>query len=182
MFCFSSQSTNISLTTKIQLPDELKSLLELEERAITVQFKIHAIPLKNSIDEIMTKYLKHVRTQNNGTIDGNVLNEINQMVDGIIEYFNCYLGSCLLYEREKMQYSEMLCKFRGVKMSYIYGSFHLLRLFTKIIPLSRKSELPKIERETYFKHINDLLLYLADNSDALFRRVPFLPNTYYTIN
>lgn len=167
------------MTTKINLPDELKNLLELEERAITTQFKIHAIPLKNNIEEIMTKYLTYIRTKNNGSIDANVLCEINQMVDGIIEYFNCYLGSCLLYDKEKMQYTEILCKFRGVKMSYIYGSFHLLRLFTKIIPLSRKSQLQKVERELYFKHINDFLLYLADHSDELFRRVPFLPNTYY---
>lgn len=161
------------------MPDELKVLLNQEEGAIKKQFKIHAIPLKNNVEEIMTTYLEHVRTKDNGTINPNELAEINLMAEGLIEYFNFYLGRCVLYDREKVQHTEMLSRFRGVKMSHIYGSFHLLRLFTIVIPLARQSELPYDERRKYVKHLNDFLRYLCEQSDALFRRVPFLPNPHY---
>lgn len=161
------------------MPDELKLLLNQEERAIKSQFKIHAIPLKNNVEEIMTIYLKYVRTENNGTIDPNELDEINLMAEGLIEYFNFYLGRCLLYDREKVQHTDVLSRFRGVKMSHIYGSFHLLRLFTIVIPLARHSELPHDDRRKYVKHVNDFLRYMCKQSDPLFRRVPLLPNPYY---
>nr|CAH8875942.1 unnamed protein product [Trichobilharzia regenti] len=55
-----------------------------------------------------------------------------EFVAGIQYLFNHTIGSHLLYKFERLQYAKLLKQHTGKRMSDIYGSIHLLRLFVKL--------------------------------------------------
>lgn len=54
---------------------------------------------------------------------------LDEVIDGIEQYFNKAIGSILLYRFERHQYARAQKKHPKKEMSEIYGAEHLLRLF-----------------------------------------------------
>ena len=54
---------------------------------------------------------------------------MEQVVKGLIQYFDRSLGKILLYRMERLQYSEYIKSKPDVPPSEYYGAEHLLRLF-----------------------------------------------------
>jgi hypothetical protein len=56
-------------------------------------------------------------------------NTLDEVLQGLQDYFDKALGTILLYRFEREQYALTLMRFPGRRMSEIYGAEHLLRLF-----------------------------------------------------
>lgn len=56
---------------------------------------------------------------------------LDEVIQGLVMYFNKALGSLLLYQFERQQYSELRRKHPNKDMVDIYGAEHLLRLYGK---------------------------------------------------
>ncbi|XP_026681744.1 mortality factor 4-like protein 1 [Diaphorina citri] len=115
---------------KIKIPDSLRTWLVDDWDTINNKNKLHQIPAKTSVDEIFESYLKH--KANSKQMSGAKGKTVTEMVAGLKEYFNVMLGSQLLYQAERRQYSQVMQKYQGAPLSSLYGASHLLRLFVRI--------------------------------------------------
>ncbi|KAL1457546.1 hypothetical protein WDU94_007762 [Cyamophila willieti] len=115
---------------KIKIPDSLRTWLVDDWDTINNKNKLHQIPAKTSVDEIFESYLKHKASSKQ--MSGAKGKTTNEMVAGLKEYFNVMLGSQLLYQTERRQYSQIMQKYQGAPLSSLYGASHLLRLFVRL--------------------------------------------------
>nr|CAH8876514.1 unnamed protein product [Trichobilharzia regenti] len=134
------------------LPPCLKSWLTDDWDLITRQARLYELPASQPICNILSDFLESsearmiksesTREINNYTSESeNTQLNTNVPIDpgvrrefvaGIQHLFNLTIGSHLLYKFERLQYAELLKQHTGKRMSDIYGSIHLLRLFVKL--------------------------------------------------
>ena len=111
------------------MPDDLKTVLVDDFDYIDRQRKLVNIPARYSVDDLINDYCSHMKSEEG--CDDNV----NEVCRGLRDYFNCTLGSQLLYKFERVQYADTLKEHQGEVMSQLYSPVHLLRLFTKLGPM-----------------------------------------------
>lgn len=145
----------------IKLPNDLKQVLADDYHTICVQNKLVTIPAFNSVESILDDYLEYKLEKQ---FDRNVINEI---VEGLKDYFNSALSTKLLYKFERLQFNEFF-KSSNRKPSEIYGSVHFLRLFVKIGELLSYTYWDEICIKQLCLHIDDVLKYLSENRALLF--------------
>ncbi|CAH8848121.1 unnamed protein product [Trichobilharzia szidati] len=138
----------------MSLPPSLKSLLVDDWDLITRQARLYELPASQPICNVLSDFLEASEAEiiksestceikdctssepENSQVDTTKL-PINpgvrrEFVAEIQHLFNLTIGSHLLYEFERLQYAELLKHHTDKRMSDIYGSIHLLRLFVKL--------------------------------------------------
>ncbi|CAH3045240.1 unnamed protein product [Pocillopora meandrina] len=150
---------------KITIPDDLKQWLIDDWDLVTRQKQLVPIPRKKNIKEILDEYIKS-RTANPD--EGFKPGVVQEVADGIQEYFNVMLGTQLLYKFERTQYGDILAEHTNLPMSHLYGAEHLLRLFVKLGNALSFSNLDEKSVQFVVTHIQDFLDYLSKKADSLF--------------
>ncbi|OSS50216.1 hypothetical protein B5807_04781 [Epicoccum nigrum] len=122
---------------RIYMPDRLKSLLVDDWENITKNLQLVQLPSSKPAAIILDEYFAHATsTGNRNTTETDILEEV---IQGLKEYFNKSLGRLLLYRFEREQFFDILTQteqatsdLAGKSMSEIYGGEHLLRLFVSM--------------------------------------------------
>ncbi|KAM8705812.1 hypothetical protein ACLKA7_010157 [Drosophila subpalustris] len=171
--CVESEETyTTKLEVKIKIPDELKHYLTDDWYAVVREHKLLELPAKVTVQQIADQYLAHKKSVKSTSASKEVA--INDVLDGIIEYFNVMLGSQLLYKFERTQYTDIMQKHPETPLSELYGSFHLLRLFVRLGSMLSYSALDQPAMQTLLAHLHDFLKFLVKNSAMYFSMANFI--------
>lgn len=119
---------------RIPMPDRLKSLLVDDWENVTKNLQLVQLPSTKPAGVILDEYLAWQRSHRRlGSAEADILEEV---VQGLKEYFNKALGRLLLYRFEREQYFDIhtqtqsaTADLAGKDLVDIYGGEHLLRLF-----------------------------------------------------
>ncbi|KAH6618991.1 mortality factor 4-like protein-like protein 1 [Boeremia exigua] len=122
---------------RIYMPDRLKSLLVDDWENITKNLQLVQLPANKPAAIILDEYFAFATsTGNRSNTEADILEEV---IQGLKEYFNKTLGRLLLYRFEREQFFDILTQteqatndLAGKSMSEIYGGEHLLRLFASM--------------------------------------------------
>lgn len=117
----------------------LKSILVDDWEMITWQNLMVSLPSKTPLNQLLDDYnVFQSSSINPGTVQAAVLEELTQ---GMREYFNLALGRILLYKQERRQYMEWRKRINdkndpvhedGEKTLFqVYGAEHFLRLLSE---------------------------------------------------
>ena len=120
------------------MPDTLKSLLVDDWENVTKNQQVVALPAKVSVNQILDDYLKEEKPRRDSPASADVLDEV---VEGIREYFDKSLDKILLYRFEREQYRLVRKKWEAASGDLAekgpldtYGAEHLTRLFGGCCP------------------------------------------------
>ncbi|KAJ4340699.1 Esa1p-associated factor [Didymella glomerata] len=122
---------------RIYMPDRLKSLLVDDWENITKNLQLVQLPASKPAAIILDEYFAFATsTGSRNSTETDILEEV---IQGLKEYFNKALGRLLLYRFEREQFYDISQQveqpthdFAGKSMSEIYGGEHLLRLFVSM--------------------------------------------------
>ena len=138
---------------RIPITDQLKSILVDDWENVTKNLTLVPLPSKWPVNKIMDLYHDEEKDKRRpGSAEADLLEEV---VQGVKEYFEKCLGRILLYRFEREQYFEVRKKWEagvgpeweGKGVNDVYGPEHLCRLFgMSCNPFPSSSYLP------YFKH------------------------------
>ncbi|XP_014091414.1 nuA4 complex subunit EAF3 homolog [Bactrocera oleae] len=171
--CVENEETFLSkVEVKIKIPDELKQCLADDWDAITRQHKLLDIPAKITVQDIVDQYIAFKKTSKSTNASKEVA--INDVLNGVVEYFNVMIGSQLLYKFERPQYAEILQQHPETPLSKLYGGFHLLRLFVKLGSMLGFSALDEKSMQMLLVHLHDFLKFLVKNSATYFSMTNFV--------
>ena len=146
----------------IELPDDLKTVLVDDFDYLERQRKLVNIPARYSLEDLISDYCDYRKEDTLGR------GGREEVCGGLRDYFNCTLGSQLLYKFERVQYADTLKDHPGSLMSSVYGPIHLLRLFTRLGPMLTCADIQEEELEKLVVHVKDLVLYLHERRKELF--------------
>ena len=128
---------------RIAMPDRLKSLLVDDWENVTKNLQLVQLPSTKPAGVVLDEYLmsqKDVRRR--GSAEAEILEEV---VQGLKEYFNKSLGRLLLYRFEREQFFDIHTRIEdpasdlaGKTFAEIYGAEHLLRLFGQFLPFDKQ--------------------------------------------
>ncbi|KAI9310955.1 MRG-domain-containing protein [Dichotomocladium elegans] len=139
---------------KIEIPNSLKAQLVDDWENVTKNQQLVVLPRNPTVSQVLEQY-KAFKLQKKGTSE-ELLNEI---VDGIKEYFNNALGSILLYRFERHQYANVR-KEHTEAMSDIYGAEHLLRLFVQMPSLIAHTDMGAEATNVLTDYLTDIMRYM----------------------
>lgn len=155
------------MEVKLIIPEELKKWLIDDSDAINRQQKLHNIPAKKSVREICADYRAYRLRKGPSPLN-------DRVVAGLVEYFDVLLGGQLLYKFERHQYADILEQYPGERMSRLYGSFHLLRLFVRLGTLLMYTKLDYARLCSMMIHMHEFLDFIVANSRSLFSMDHFI--------
>lgn len=146
---------------KIDILQPLKDWLIDDWDLITRQKKILVLPARVTVDHVIASYVKEKVSVKGLT--QRMESTIVQISNRIRDCFNVLLGKMMLYKFERQQYAEMLSEYPGSSMCQIYGSIHLLRMFTKLGTLLTPLAFPEKDLSSLLQHLNDFIKYMSSN-------------------
>ncbi|KAL9081472.1 MAG: hypothetical protein Q9157_000030 [Trypethelium eluteriae] len=120
-------------TVRIFFPDNLKEILVDDWEKVTKNMQLVVLPSKTPVTYILDQFFaEEIVKRREGSAEADVLEEVRQ---GIVDYFNRSLGKILLYRFEREQLREMYERINsgtddlaGKTLADVYGAEHLCRL------------------------------------------------------
>lgn len=161
---------------KVELPGELRKWLVDDWDLVTKQKQLVRIPKKVTVVDILAKYTEHVESSDPEKSKGG---QIQEVCDGIREYFNAMLGSQLLYKFERLQYAEILEAHKDKQMAELYGVEHLLRLFVRLGPMLSHTPMDEESVALLLSHIQDFVSYLEASKELFSMEYDAAPQEYH---
>ncbi|KAI9717071.1 MAG: hypothetical protein M1812_005006 [Candelaria pacifica] len=142
-FKFQEESFHARPAVRLVIPDHLKALLVDDWENVTKNLQLVPLPAKTPANAILTTYLDQEKgKRRSGSAEADILQEV---VQGIREYFDKCLGRILLYRFEREQFFEIRQlwesgegEWDGKGPGDVYGVEHLCRLFGKSLALILK--------------------------------------------
>ncbi|KAF2839617.1 MRG-domain-containing protein [Patellaria atrata CBS 101060] len=133
---------------RISIPDRLKSLLVDDWENVTKGMMLVSVPSETPTSLILDEYFEQEKAKRaEGSAEMDILEEV---IEGLKDYFDRALGRMLLYRFEREQFAEIYRQMEnptgplaGKKASDIYGGEHLLRLFTSMPELIAATNMDK---------------------------------------
>ena len=118
---------------RIFFPDTLKEILVDDWEKVTKNMQLVPLPSATPVSYILERFFaEEIVKRREGSADADILQEISQ---GIVDYFNRAVGKLLLYRFEREQLREMYGRinsgtdeYAGKTLSDVYGAEHLCRL------------------------------------------------------
>ncbi|KAK7544125.1 MRG-domain-containing protein [Phyllosticta citribraziliensis] len=162
---------------RIPMPDKLKSVLVDDWEQITKNLHLTKVPSLCSVSTVLSQYETQERTKRiPGSADWDILQEVMQ---GIKEYFRKALGRILLYRFERDQYLEVHKKmespnspgYTGRSLEQIYGPEHLLRLLVSLPDLIAQTNMDPQSVNRLREELLKLTMWIAkdENANRFFR-------------
>jgi mortality factor 4-like protein 1 len=128
---------------RIPIPDLLKSILVDDWEFVTKNQTLVKLPSKRPVNVILQDYFDQEKTKRRlGSAEADLLEEV---VQGVKDYFKKALGRILLYSFEREQYQEIRKLYENAPEGSewankdagdVYGAEHLCRLFGKQFSVS----------------------------------------------
>lgn len=149
----------------VNIPDGLKTVLVDDFDYIDRQRKLVNIPARYPVDDFINDYFTHMKQ--NCTAKETIA--VEEVCRGLRDYFNCTLGSQLLYKFERVQYADVLKeRQQGSSMSQLYSPVHLLRLLTRLGPMLSSVDINNDDLNKLLSDINHLVNYMEEKKDEIF--------------
>ncbi|CAG8526646.1 3009_t:CDS:2 [Acaulospora morrowiae] len=148
------------------MPEPLRALLVQDWENINKSHMNVPLPRKPHVGDIIENY-RRWRKENNGNQDS--LDGIaEEVLKGVLFYFNKCIGTRLLYQLERPQYREVRHKLDHYENSQIFGAEHLLRLFVAFPQLVSSTNLGQETLNVLKDHLTDLINYLNEHRKEYF--------------
>lgn len=113
------------------MPDNLKALIVDDWERVTKNAAVVALPAPKPVRQVLQEWRDEEAPKRvESRIDVDVLDEV---ISGVLEYFDTMLDKLLLYRYERPQYRMLRTKYSGTPDKGpvdIYGAEHLIRLFS----------------------------------------------------
>lgn len=137
IFCPQEETFQSRRAVRIFMPDRLKSLLVDDWENITKNLQLVQLPSGKPAGVILDEYFAYAAAPGmRNSVETDILEEV---IQGLKEYFNKSLGRLLLYRFEREQLYDICTDMEnatsdlaGKTLADIYGGEHLLRLFGQL--------------------------------------------------
>ncbi|CAO3650735.1 unnamed protein product [Cunninghamella echinulata] len=149
---------------RLDIPSSLKCQLVDDWENVTKNQQLVPLPRDPSISQILAQYKKY-NLEKKKDINTELLDEV---LHGLSMYFNKAIGSMLLYQFERQQYSEIRKKHSNKDMTEIYGAEHLLRLYVQLPQLIAHTSMDELTISVLSEYLFDVLKYLQKMQKQLF--------------
>ncbi|KAK4472740.1 hypothetical protein MN116_003964 [Schistosoma mekongi] len=164
----------------VSIPPSLKAWLVDDWDLITRQARLYELPASQPISNLLSDFLESAEvgikseptseTQSSQSTNPVIRSDLRrEFVAGIQHYFNLIIGSHLLYKFERLQYAELLKRHTDKRMSDIYGSIHLLRLFVKLRDMVSCTKVDVNSLPILEALVAEFLQFLKQNESRYFR-------------
>jgi mortality factor 4-like protein 1 len=114
---------------RIAIPDSLKTQLVEDWENVTKNQKLVILPRETTVLDILNDFREAMSQNQKRRIDGRTDDSLEEVIQGLLLYFDKALGKILLYRFERLQYVQIRKSYPDKQMSEIYGAEHFLRLF-----------------------------------------------------
>ncbi|KAI9768617.1 MAG: Esa1p-associated factor [Geoglossum simile] len=157
-------------SVRIPVPDHLKALLVDDWENVTKNLQLVPLPSKTPVNDILQTYLEEEKTKRTaGSAEYELLEEV---IQGLREYFEKCLGRILLYRFEREQFFEIRAQldihgkeFAGKTIGDIYGAEHLCRLFVSLPELIAQTNMDPQSVNKLRDEISKLTSWVAKRSN-----------------
>ncbi|KAL9089082.1 MAG: hypothetical protein Q9165_005895 [Trypethelium subeluteriae] len=155
-------------TVRIFFPDNLKEILVDDWEKVTKNMQLVALPSKTPVVYILDQFFaEEIVKRREGSAEADVLEEVRQ---GIVDYFNRSLGKILLYRFEREQLREMYERINsgtdalaGKTLADVYGAEHLCRLLVSFPELISQTNMDAPSVERLKRELSILITWLNKN-------------------
>lgn len=145
---------------EIFVPLELKKRLVLDWKLVSTKQALVNLPRKPTAYDIVQGFMSSRSKEEQ--------QNMREVMDGILIYFDKALGSLLLYRFERPQYADIVKSFTSKRLCEVYGAEHLLRLFVKLPDLLVRAEMIEDARDLVKAATVEFLRHMEQEAQKLF--------------
>ncbi|KAH8599130.1 MRG-domain-containing protein [Bisporella sp. PMI_857] len=160
-------------SVKIPIPDHIKAMLVDDWENVTKNLQLVPLPHPHPVKEILDDYLEYEKPRREkGSAQADLLDEV---VAGLLEYFDKCLGRILLYRFEREQYLEVRKEWASKESKLYqktaldtYGAEHLCRLLVSLPELIAQTNMDQQSINRLREELQKLANWLGRNAVSYF--------------